>query len=57
MKKLKFLAAIILGITVAVCLSTSVVAQTVDIAEWLEALKAEIIEKERDCPTPIDPVR
>ena len=34
------------GITLAVCLSTSVVAQTVDIADWLEALKAEIIEKE-----------
>ena len=46
MKKLKFLAAIIPGITVAVCLSTSVAAQTVDIADWLEALKAEIIEKE-----------
>ena len=46
MKKLKFLAAIIPGITVAVCLSTGVVAQTVDIADWLEALKAEIIEKE-----------
>ena len=46
MKKLKFLAAIIPGITVAVCLSTSVVAQTVDIADWLEALKAEVIEKE-----------
>jgi len=45
-KKLKFLAAIIPGITVAVCLSTSVAAQTVDIADWLEALKAEIIEKE-----------
>ena len=46
MKKLKFLAAIIPGITVAVCLSTSVAAQTVDIADWLEALKAEVIEKE-----------
>ncbi|PPR57497.1 MAG: Membrane-bound lytic murein transglycosylase B [Alphaproteobacteria bacterium MarineAlpha3_Bin6] len=46
MKKLKFLAAMTPGITVAVCLSTSVVAQTVDIADWLEALKAEVIEKE-----------
>ena len=46
MKKLKFLAAIIPGIMVAVCLSIGVVAQTVDIADWLEALKAEIIEKE-----------
>mgnify|MGYP000249873476 FL=1 len=46
MKKLKFLAAIIPGITVAVCLSTSIAAQTVDIADWLEALKAEVIEKE-----------
>jgi membrane-bound lytic murein transglycosylase B len=45
-KKLKILAAIIPGITVAVCLSTGVVAQTVDIADWLEALKAEVIEKE-----------
>ena len=46
MKKLKFLAAMPPGITVAVWLSTSVVAQTVDIADWLEALKAEVIEKE-----------
>jgi len=45
-KILKFLAAMTLGITVAACLSTSVVAQTVDIANWLEALKAEVIEKE-----------
>lgn len=46
MKILKFLAAMTLGITVAACLLTSVVAQTVDIADWLEALKAEVIEKE-----------
>jgi membrane-bound lytic murein transglycosylase B len=45
-KILKFLAAMTLGITVAACLLTSVVAQTVDIADWLEALKAEVIEKE-----------
>ena len=46
MKKLKFLAAMTPAIMVAMCLSTSVVAQTVDIADWLEALKAEVIEKE-----------
>ena len=46
MKILKFFAAMIPGIMVAMCLSTGVVAQTVDIAGWLEALKAELIEKE-----------
>jgi len=45
-KILKFFAAMIPGIMVAMCLSTGVVAQTVDIAGWLEALKAELIEKE-----------
>ena len=46
MKKLKFLAAIIPGVTVAVSLSTGVAAQTVDIPDWLEGLKAEVIKKE-----------